>query len=406
VRQSDGHLIVAAVSERDLSTSDHRVFDINGTGSITELTAITTDIDDHYYPAVFIDQITNDIFVAFNGLRTGGETLGTSSKVYYTTSSDDGTTWSAGSTAYMEGAAALVVQVWAPLMGPRFYVGWRVGSTIVGNKVNSVTFSGAPPSDVTGSDSATLSESTAASGLPLGVETFTVSEQSAVVLLTGSATDVFNLSEAAIGQLTGQDLVAVDTITLSESTVLAVLAVGVDSGTLTDTLTTLAATLTASQAITFAEAVTSLPVTVTAIDAAAMTDLASLQSGNSVSAADAFTMGESATVALVAIAAEALTLTEASDAQGFALLVDVLTLSESAASSATMTGIPSASSFVIRPRMAVNAQAGADTGISWDNVDITWDSILVTMDGGYLAPLPDDGAGISPAWSADVEVGV
>lgn len=140
VRLSDGHLILAAVSERDTTTADHEVWDINGTGSITALTAITTNIDDHYYPAVFIDQLTNDIYVAFNGLRDGTETLTTTTKVYYTKSTDDGTTWSAGSTAYMEGATAAVFQVWAPLMGPRFYVGWRVGTTLVGNKVNSVVF--------------------------------------------------------------------------------------------------------------------------------------------------------------------------------------------------------------------------------------------------------------------------
>ena len=140
IRHSDGHLIMSAVSERDTATADHQAWDINGTGSITALTAITTNIDDHYYPQVFIDQLTDDIYVAFNGLRAGTETLGTTSKVYYTKSTDGGTTWSANSAAYMEGATAAVFQVWAPLSGSRFYVGWRVASTIVGNKVNSLTF--------------------------------------------------------------------------------------------------------------------------------------------------------------------------------------------------------------------------------------------------------------------------
>jgi hypothetical protein len=146
IRHSDGHLILAACSERDTATADHQVWDINGTGSITAKTAITTNIDDHYYPSVFIDQLTDHIYVAFNGLRDGSEVLGTTSKVYYTKSTDGGATWSAGSTAYMEGAAAAVVQVDAPLMGPRFYVGWRVGTTLVGNKVNSLTFGAPPPS--------------------------------------------------------------------------------------------------------------------------------------------------------------------------------------------------------------------------------------------------------------------
>lgn len=142
VRHSDGHLIVSAITERDTVTADHRMFDINGTGSITELTAITTNIDDHYYQAVFIDQLTDDIYVAYNGKRDGSEVLGTTSKVYYTKSVDGGSSWVAGDTAYMEGAAAAAFQVWAPLMGPRFYPVWRVGSTMFGNNVNSLTFSG------------------------------------------------------------------------------------------------------------------------------------------------------------------------------------------------------------------------------------------------------------------------
>lgn len=141
VRHSDGHLIVAFHNVRDTSAADCEVKDVAGIGSITSLTNITTNIDDNYYPSLFIDQSTDDIYVAYNGARTGSETLGTSTKVYYTKSADDGTTWSAGDTAYMEGAAAAVFQVWAPLMGPRFYVGWRVGTTLVGNAVNSVTFS-------------------------------------------------------------------------------------------------------------------------------------------------------------------------------------------------------------------------------------------------------------------------
>lgn len=140
IRHSDGHLILAAVSEYDTATSDHQVWDINGTGSITALTNITTNIDDHYHPAVFIDQLTDHIYVAFNGLRTGGETMGTATKIYYTKSTDGGTTWSAGSTAYMEAAAGARRQVWAPLMGPRFYVGWSIGTAVEANAINSVAF--------------------------------------------------------------------------------------------------------------------------------------------------------------------------------------------------------------------------------------------------------------------------
>lgn len=146
IRHNDGAIILVATSERDTATSDTGYFELTfdaGAWVITAKTAITTNIDDHYYPQVFIDQTTDDLYVAFNGLRTGAETLGTTSKVYYTKSTDGGINWSAGSTAYMEGAAAAVVQVWTPPMGPRFYVSWRVGTTLIGNKVNSLTFAAA-----------------------------------------------------------------------------------------------------------------------------------------------------------------------------------------------------------------------------------------------------------------------
>lgn len=142
VRHSDGHLIVAVVTNRDLGAARHGVFDLTDGSTITTMTDIAASTDDHYYPAVFIDQLTDDLFVAYNGKRDGSEILGTTTKVYYTKSTDGGTSWSAGDTAYMEDAIGLLtVQTWAPLMGPRFYVGWRVGTTLLGNAVNSVVVS-------------------------------------------------------------------------------------------------------------------------------------------------------------------------------------------------------------------------------------------------------------------------
>lgn len=143
VRHSDGHLIVATVSERDTVTADHQVFDINGTGSITALAAINANVDDHYYPSVFINQVNNNIFVFFNGASDGSETLGTATKVYYNQSTDAGASWLPGDFAYTEGITSAIFQVWAPLMGPRLYAGWRVGTTLIGNKVNSLTFAAA-----------------------------------------------------------------------------------------------------------------------------------------------------------------------------------------------------------------------------------------------------------------------
>lgn len=405
VRHSDGHLIVAAISERDTGTSDHQVFDINGTASITSLTAITTNIDDHYYPAVFIDQNTDDLFVAFNGIRTGADTLGTTSKVYYTSSSDNGSNWSAGSTAYQEGAASLNVQVWAPLMGPRFYVGWRVGTTLIGNKVNSLTFSGGP-TDVVGTDSFTLSESSSTVGQAVGVDTFTLSETSAIALLIGSAVDVFTLTEAAIAQSGGNNLVAVETITLSDSLVAVVLASPTDTATLTDALTELTLDFpNTTEIFTLSEASVAV-VNVVATDSATLTDLASLASGNNLSAADAFILSESATATLVAVALDALSLTDTVETLGALSLVDTLTFSEATDTGGTiLTGIARFSSITIRPRIEVHPSAGADSQVTWGDTAVLMGSELVTFGGGYLGELPD-GTGISSAMDAEVEVGV
>lgn len=151
IRHSDGHLLVSLLSERDVTGFSHQFYDCNRTNTAFEATLKTSVVasgdaaDDHYYPSVFIDQGTDDIYVAYTGKRDGSETLGTSAKVYYTKSTDGGATWSAGDTAYMEGAAAAVLQTWAPLMGPRFGVSWRTGTTLNFNKVNSLTFSAGDP---------------------------------------------------------------------------------------------------------------------------------------------------------------------------------------------------------------------------------------------------------------------
>lgn len=142
IRQSDGALILVSCSDRDTATADMQCWVVTGVtaASLTGITAktdITTNIDDNYNPAVFIDP-TDIIYVAYNGKRDGSETIGTTTKVYYTKSSDGGTTWTSGDTAYQEGATSADLQVWAPLSGPRFYASWRVGTTLLGNNVNSI----------------------------------------------------------------------------------------------------------------------------------------------------------------------------------------------------------------------------------------------------------------------------
>lgn len=133
IRHSDGHLIIGIVTEYDTATSDHRIYDVTNTSTFAELTAITSNIDDHYHNAVFIDQATNDIYVTYNGKSDGSETIGTAAKVYYALSTDDGASWSVDNTL-MQNSAAAVFQVWTPLMGDLFIASWRISSTLYSNR--------------------------------------------------------------------------------------------------------------------------------------------------------------------------------------------------------------------------------------------------------------------------------
>lgn len=139
IRHSDGHLIAAVVTERDTATADFRVFDINGTGSIVEKTAIATNIDDLYYPQVYITT-AGHIYIAYVGKRDGSETLDTSAGVYYVLSTDGGATWSAGDTAYSAAVSDWRHAMCAP-NGPKFYVAWidiSMALGIIGNADNAV----------------------------------------------------------------------------------------------------------------------------------------------------------------------------------------------------------------------------------------------------------------------------
>jgi hypothetical protein len=127
VRHSDGKIILAAWTHRDLAaTGDFRVFEI-GTGSVVEKTAIATDTDDSYYPSLMVD--CNDvIWVGYNGHLGGAETLGTTTSIYYTKSVDGATTWNSKNTTYSVTAATNNLQVWGPRGGPRFILTWRDGT--------------------------------------------------------------------------------------------------------------------------------------------------------------------------------------------------------------------------------------------------------------------------------------
>lgn len=123
IRHSDGHLLMVGWTEYDSATGVFRVFDINGTGSITEKTALATNIDDCYYPSVYVAG-NDDIYIAYIGKRDGSENLSTATGVYYVTSTDGGVTWSAGDTTYSVGVLDWR-QTWCALNGPRFMVAWR-----------------------------------------------------------------------------------------------------------------------------------------------------------------------------------------------------------------------------------------------------------------------------------------
>lgn len=96
VRNSDGHLIVAAWTAADLANADLRLWDINGAASITEMTnVVLNSSDDQAMVAVGIDTTADEIYVFYAGKSDGTETAFSAVNVYYKTSSDGGATWGA-----------------------------------------------------------------------------------------------------------------------------------------------------------------------------------------------------------------------------------------------------------------------------------------------------------------------
>lgn len=140
VRHSDGHLLMASRVAGLGAAGAFEFYDIASTSSWTKKTNLVGSIDDNWYPSVFIDQGTGDIYVAYIGALDNSEAVGITAAVHYVKSTDGGTTWGAEQ-AYQQSADNTAQQTWAPLMGPRFYVSWRVGSTLIGNAANSLTFS-------------------------------------------------------------------------------------------------------------------------------------------------------------------------------------------------------------------------------------------------------------------------
>lgn len=149
VRHSDGHLIAAAWSEYDAATADLRVWDINGSGSITEKTAVLTNVDNAINVALFIDQNTNDLYVAYLGKADGSEAPESAVKVYYKKSTDGGATWGS-EVAYSEDAASDIRNLWAPVGGAssRMFLLWAdaTDDDLKGNTTNSIAITPPGPS--------------------------------------------------------------------------------------------------------------------------------------------------------------------------------------------------------------------------------------------------------------------
>jgi len=100
IRHSDGHLILAFWSVFDTALADLRVWDINGAGSMADTgDDVLTNSDNSFLASVFIDQTTDDIYVAY-ARGTAVENL---VKVFYKKSDDGGGTWS-GETAMQANA--------------------------------------------------------------------------------------------------------------------------------------------------------------------------------------------------------------------------------------------------------------------------------------------------------------
>lgn len=107
-RHSDNHVMLVAWSELDVATADLKVWDIGGSGSITTKADVVTDLAESAGVAVFIDQQTNDIYVAYMKGGTWQDTV----DVKYRKSTDGGATWGAEQD-YFEAAADDIRALWA-----------------------------------------------------------------------------------------------------------------------------------------------------------------------------------------------------------------------------------------------------------------------------------------------------
>ncbi len=97
IRHSDGHVIAAMTGGADATPTNIRIWDLNGSASITELTPVVTSYD---FPKAVVVLVApnDDIYVGY-----GKRVSGASYDMFYKKSTDGGTTWGA-ETAYSSGS--------------------------------------------------------------------------------------------------------------------------------------------------------------------------------------------------------------------------------------------------------------------------------------------------------------
>jgi hypothetical protein len=151
-RHSDNATIVVGASTQNAATHDIHAFDIDTSASITTLTDVFTDNDNHHLDcALFIDQNTDDLYAVYIGSDAQDETPFTAVGIYYKKSEDGGATW--GSEVDLdEDADAIHRCVWAGhsvgAYGGRFMPVWSEDLTSASpdeykaNRTNSIAITG------------------------------------------------------------------------------------------------------------------------------------------------------------------------------------------------------------------------------------------------------------------------
>lgn len=228
---------------------------------------------------------------------------------------------------------------------PMYFVGWPEQSTVDKSGSDSATLADssalAAASSVT--DSATESESSSIAASASVTDSATASESSSIAAGV-SATDAASLAEAtsllASSGVTDASTLAessaiaatpatTDAGTLGESSAIAASASASDAGTLADS-STLAAASNVTDAGTLDESA-SLVVDVSASDAATLGESSSVSTGSNPTSSDAGELGESASISASVAATDAIALGEAGAIDATLGISDAASASESAA---------------------------------------------------------------------------